>query len=175
MEHEIPQWLLDERKRDRQQAVDKIAKIFVNTIFYSFITLLTGCILLAGYSGYVVLKERSVIRYEREHVPEEPHILVSAVVTAYSEIDSCHYENCVMASGVPAYIGAVACPRSIPLNTKVVIEGKKYNCEDRTNKNLDGRYDVFVGYGKDSYNKAINWGKRDLTIKVYLSEYGTNL
>jgi 3D (Asp-Asp-Asp) domain-containing protein len=173
MEHEIPEWLVQERKRSSKELSDKIAKVIINSIFYTFLAVLTGCILLAGYSGYLTLKERSVIKYEREHEPEPRHILVSAVVTAYSEIDSCHYKDCVMASGVPAYVGAVACPRNIPINTKVVIEGITYNCEDRTNKSLDGRYDVFIGYGKESHTKALIWGKRELTIKVYTNSYDT--
>lgn len=47
----------------------------------------------------------------------------TATVTAYSELDSCHYPGCPMASGKKAYIGAVACPRHIKLGTTVIISG----------------------------------------------------
>ncbi len=96
--------------------------------------------------------------------PPPPSVV--AEVTAYSEIDSCHYENCVMASGKRAYIGAVACPRDMELGTKVKIQNKIYTCEDRTNKNLDGRFDIFMGYGQTNYDKAINWGNKTLKIAI---------
>jgi len=93
--------------------------------------------------------------------------VIEAEVTAYSEIDSCHYDGCPMASTNRAYKGAIACPRDIELYTRVVIEGKVYTCEDRTNKNLDGRWDIFMGYGQESYDKAINYGIKTLTIEIY--------
>ena len=71
-----------------------------------------------------------------------------------------------MANGVRAHIGAVACPRSLELGSKVLIDGVEYECSDRTALRLDGRFDIFMGYGQESYNKAINFGKRELTITV---------
>jgi hypothetical protein len=86
---------------------------------------------------------------------------VSAEVTAYSEFDSCHTgKSCLMASGKKAYVGAVACPRNIAIGTRVIIDNTPYICEDRTALRLDGRYDIFMGYGRASYNKAINYGKQ---------------
>lgn len=93
-----------------------------------------------------------------------------APVTAYSEIDSCHYPNCAMASGKRAYVGAIACPREIKLGTKVEIDGQDYTCEDRTAKYLNGRFDVFIGYGQESYDKAIIFGKQNKEIIVYEQE-----
>jgi len=88
-------------------------------------------------------------------------------VTSYSEIDSCHYAGCVMSSGVPAYVGAVACPREIDLGVWVEIEGLgKFKCEDRTALYFNGRYDVFQGYGADAYYKALEFGVRKLKIKL---------
>lgn len=63
-----------------------------------------------------------------------------------------------MASGKRAYIGAVACPRDIQLGTKVFLDGIEYTCEDRTAKEYDGRYDIFVGFGKEAYEKAKEYG-----------------
>jgi len=88
-------------------------------------------------------------------------------VTAYSEYDSCHTgESCLMASGKKAYVGAVACPRNIELGTKVLISGTEYTCEDRTSLTYDGRYDIFMGFGDEGYNKAIAWGNRKLQITI---------
>lgn len=79
-------------------------------------------------------------------------------VTAYSEIDSCHYAGCPMASGKKAYFGAIACPRYLKLGTTVVINGEAHVCEDRYNKNLSDRFDMFVGYGQEAHTKALKWG-----------------
>ena len=93
---------------------------------------------------------------------------ITAEVTAYSEFDSCHYPNCVMASGKRAYVGAIACPRNIPLGTKVVIDGAEYTCEDRTAKYLDGRYDIFTGYRQEAYDKALKFGVQVKSITINL-------
>lgn len=91
---------------------------------------------------------------------------IYAKVTGYSEIDSCHYENCVMASGKRAYIGAVACPRDVRLGTWVLINNTPYTCEDRTSLSLNGRYDIFFGYGKPAHTAAIAFGKRNLAVQI---------
>lgn len=86
-----------------------------------------------------------------------PEIRV-ADVTAYSEIDSCHYEGCVMANGKRAEEGYAACPRDLPFGTKVVISGVIYECADRTAERYDGRFDIFFGYGIDSHIAALKHG-----------------
>ena len=107
-------------------------------------------------------------------IPSEPVVYIAtptetilAEVTAYSEFDSCHYENCIMASGKRAYVGALACPRNISLETRVFIDGKEYVCEDRTNKDLNGRFDIFMGYGKESYQKAIEFGLQRKNVVIH--------
>ena len=71
-----------------------------------------------------------------------------------------------MASGNPAYVGAVACPRDIELYTRVIIDGNPYICEDRTSLIYDGRYDIFMGYGKESHNKAIAYGIKKREVQI---------
>lgn len=97
---------------------------------------------------------------------EESDTELIALVTAYSEFDSCHYPNCVMANGKRAEVGYIACPRKIPLGTKIELLGAIYECGDRTAKWVDGRYDVFMGYGQESYDKAIQFGKQELLIEI---------
>jgi len=87
-------------------------------------------------------------------------------VSAYSEFDSCHYENCIMASGKRAYIGAVACPREINLGTKVEINKTIYICEDRTALKFNGRFDIFMGYNQEAYDKAIQFGLQRLNVII---------
>ena len=92
--------------------------------------------------------------------------VVTAPTTAYSEIDSCHYANCVMANGERAHIGAAACPRKYDLGTKIAIDDKMYTCKDRTAKRVDGRFDLFQGYGTSSYKKAIEYGIKQKQVYI---------
>lgn len=91
-----------------------------------------------------------------------------AVVTAYSEYDSCHTgATCLMANGIKAQEGYAACPRAYSLGTKVEIEGYgNYICGDRTASWVDGRFDIFTGYGDEGYNEAIAFGKRTLKVTI---------
>lgn len=71
-----------------------------------------------------------------------------------------------MASGKNAYVGAIACPRNIKLNTRVAIDGDLFICEDRTNIKYNGRYDIFMGYGEEAHKKAINYGIQKRVVQV---------
>lgn len=94
--------------------------------------------------------------------PQPPQVFE---ISAYSEFDSCHYEGCLMTNGLPAQIGYVACPRDVPLGTKIKIETLgTFECGDRTAKWVDGRYDVFLGYGQEAYKEAINFGIKLLSV-----------
>lgn len=98
----------------------------------------------------------------------DPPGLVRSVstVTAYSEFDSCHYDDCVMASGKRAYVGAVACPRALPLGSPILISGRPFTCEDRTAKKYDGRFDIFLGYGAPAHEEAKQFGVRKLLVEI---------
>lgn len=97
---------------------------------------------------------------------ESKHKKVLGVVTAYSEIDSCHYKGCPMANGIRAQEGYIACPRDIKLGTIVAIDNQLYECGDRTAKWVDGRWDIFVGYGKEAHKKALVFGKQEKEIII---------
>lgn len=88
-----------------------------------------------------------------------------AIVTQYSYADSCHNVvdgKCLMASGRPVYVGAVACPRYLALGTKVEIEDKIYRCEDRYATWVDAKrgiptIDIFVaGNPRGNSVKIVN-------------------
>lgn len=99
--------------------------------------------------------------------PEPSSVGFTAPVTAYTGVESCHNPNCAMASGKRAYVGAVACPRSIPLGTRVEIGSLgTYICEDRTATYVDGRYDIFFGYTQEDYYAALEFGKQYMTITI---------
>lgn len=66
--------------------------------------------------------------------PKPEPVTFKAVITQYSRADSCHTVRngkCIMASGKAVYVGAAACPRSLPFGTKVNVDGQTYTCEDR--------------------------------------------
>lgn len=98
---------------------------------------------------------------------EEQSLPAVRKITAYSEFDSCHYPNCLMANGKKAEVGYAACPRDIKLGTKIKIDGiGELICGDRTARSVDGRYDVFMGYGKEAYQKSLEFGKQTLTVTI---------
>lgn len=102
---------------------------------------------------------------------EQSYEVINASVTAYSGVESCHYPGCPTASGKRAYVGGVACPRSVKLGTKIEIAGKEYTCEDRTAKWIERRYgpafDIFMGHDKAAHKKALQWGRKKLEVKIY--------
>ncbi len=84
-------------------------------------------------SSFIFVAVVSGPRYETLAVYETQVRNFKAWVTQYSVKDSCHYRNakgeCVMKSGRVVYAGAVACPKSLPLGTKIKGYDGKYKCE----------------------------------------------
>lgn len=103
-------------------------------------------------------RPREIIIY-----PEPPTILI-ATVTAYSSVETCENTDCIMANSEKAFVGAIACPRSIALNTFVKMRGTTYKCADRTHKRFDGRFDIFMGYGEEAHERAIEFGRQTIPI-----------
>lgn len=68
---------------------------------------------------------------------------IEVIRTRYSRTDSCHYkrgEECLTAIGKDTKEGrTVACPYSLKLGTKILLDGKEYICEDRYAKRLDAK------------------------------------
>lgn len=71
-----------------------------------------------------------------------------------------------MASNKKVYTGAIACPRRYSFGTKVEINGKEYVCEDRMALKNDGRFDIFMGNGKEGKKRAMRWGKKSLPVFI---------
>lgn len=96
---------------------------------------------------------------------------VRARVTYYDRASSCHNMNskgeCLTASGVPVSVGQVACPRSVPLGSRVSIGGVMYTCTDRYAKWLDVKYpdsptfDIFVD---ECVNKSCSLSFQPVTV-----------
>jgi len=88
--------------------------------------------------------------------PEDSVLAVDEIVTAYCLTGT-------MASGLEVYDGAIACPRYIPLKSRVEINGITYICEDRMNLRFPDRYDIWMSDCDD----CMEFGKRTLNIKIY--------
>jgi 3D (Asp-Asp-Asp) domain-containing protein len=81
----------------------------------------------------------------------------------------CHCAACCGTAGQPTASGAwpregvtVAAPRSIPLGTRVTIDGHPYVVQDRTSKRFDGRWDIFV----TDHARAKRLGIRKVRIEI---------
>ena len=88
-------------------------------------------------------------------------------VTAYCACKRCcgkHAAKGITASGlVPVEGRTVAAARSIPLGTRIHIEGVGWRVvEDRTARRYDGRVDVYF----KKHNDALQFGKRKLQITI---------
>ena len=87
-------------------------------------------------------------------------------ITAYCACRKCCGPNAkgITASGTrPTEGRTVAAARSIPLGTRIHIEGIGWRVvEDRTARRYDGRVDVYF----KSHNDALQFGKRKLQITI---------
>src|SRR3990167_4818389 len=87
-------------------------------------------IIIVILTTLVVIIDTRKVRYDPQVSSTSTRILIETPkqevemeVTAYSEYDSCHYEDCVMASGKPAYVGAIACPRGVKIGSEAHLDG----------------------------------------------------
>jgi 3D (Asp-Asp-Asp) domain-containing protein len=85
---------------------------------------------------------------------------VQAIVTAYTSS-----RHSVTASGAHVSEGFAACPRRYPFGTRLKIQGRMYECQDRLNSKYDSRFDIW----KPTRVAASAFGKRRLTV-VLISE-----
>ena len=77
--------------------------------------------------------------------------IIMALVTMYGATGN------PMANGQMPYVGAAACPRNIPLETKVMIYDVTFTCADRTAKKYDGRFDL---YSEGTRKQMLRFGKK---------------
>lgn len=97
---------------------------------------------------------------EIEEVKEEEPVWKRAEFSAYTaSVDETDASPLVMASGKMVYIGAIACPRSIELGTKVEVRGiGVFTCEDRMNERYENHFDIF----KMTKDEAKGFGRKTL-------------
>jgi len=86
----------------------------------------------------------STVAYANIEGPK-PRTIIQAKVTGYNTVpEQTDSTSCVASSGdnICGRNDVVACPRSIPLKTKVDIDGKEYICLDRLALKYDNRFDI---------------------------------
>ena len=87
-------------------------------------------------------------------------------ITAYCACRKCCGKSAtgITAAGTRPVEGrTVAAARSIPLGTRIHIEGLGWRTvEDRTAKRFDGRVDVYF----ESHAEALKFGKQQRTVKI---------
>lgn len=89
-----------------------------------------------------------------------------AIVTGYSSTPNQTDDTpFITASGTHVHPGTLACPRSIPFGTHVLINGNQYTCEDRLALRFDSRFDIWF----PTTAQAIEWGMQTIPIQIELS------
>lgn len=140
-------------------------------LWLAFVSVFAGCLIAQFGADTQQLIEQYGTKpvgsyHQRRITTQTPRVVGEklATVTAYSKTETCPDRRCITASGTFATPGTtVACPRSIKLRTKVEIDGHVYTCLDRTAVKFDGRFDIFM----NSYQDAVDFGKQQLTVKIY--------
>lgn len=100
---------------------------------------------------------------ECDNEPYEKTII--ATVTGYNSVESqTDGTPCLAAGGyICGLSNIVACPRRIPLETRVQISGKEFRCMDRLAARYDNRFDIF--FDKD-IQAAKEFGVQELEVTV---------
>lgn len=98
-------------------------------------------------------------------------ILVLANVTHYTKQSSCHYPRgggCLTASGKIATPNkTAACPRKYKFGTKIKIDGKVYECQDRTANWVQKKFgDTFDLFMDESLKQAFKFGRQNKQVEI---------
>lgn len=125
--------------------------------------------MLAGDNLYVIpsyqepIVSEEAVDVREVPVPSDYQEELTAVVTAYSSSpDETWGDPFIAANGERVFDGLVACPRRYPFDTLVLINGRVYVCGDRLHPKYDSRFDIWM----DSKQKALNFGKKEIEVKV---------
>lgn len=95
---------------------------------------------------------------------------LNAEVGAYSmyrgTAHDCYNNACVTASGSTIYVGAAACPASIPFGHSVSIFGDTYVCLDRVGEGDNADFLIFTGFNKNAAIEAKAYGIKRANVTV---------
>jgi hypothetical protein len=158
-------------RRKNKQKTNPI-KLIALTILVAVIALAIAFFLVNFRTTYtpVTIENAAVPQFEAEREEWEG----VARVTAYSELDSCHYPDgrggCLNAYNQSIQDGEIACPLSYKKGTKIEIDGiGTFTCMDKTAQWVQDRnmtFDIWFGYGVEAYREAIEFGAQELRYRV---------
>jgi 3D (Asp-Asp-Asp) domain-containing protein len=96
-------------------------------------------------------------------VETEPEWMTAEFSAYTASVDETDASPLIMASGKMVYLGAVACPRSVPLGSVIELKnGKRYTCEDRMHVRYTKHFDIFM-LTKD---EAFSFGRMMLEYRL---------
>ena len=135
----------------------------------TFILIATGALLA------LIMQPLTVTYYEAEPPETTPHIEIEVSktyaatryyqVTGYNTVpEQTDSTPCIAASGhnICGRKDVAACPRAIPLGTKIEIDGEQYICLDRLALKYDHRIDISCD--KDKKCPALVTGNKEVKI-----------
>ena len=148
MSEHTPAWLANDIWRRNAQRTARAAEIVGKYIGIAALAILL--------QPYTVSYDRDewvrpdpcgldTVECEGESMPSIHIQAAHAYVTGYNTVpEQTDSTPCIAASGanICGRRDVVACPRAVPLGTKVEIDGKMYVCEDRLAEKYDSRYDI---------------------------------
>lgn len=109
----------------------------------------------------IVIENTAIHAVQAAEVPEEKEWKTAEFSAYTASSDETDASPLVMASGKMVYIGAVACPRSVELGTRIEVRGLGvYTCEDRMNERYQNHFDIFMVTKGDARNfgrKTLEW------------------
>jgi 3D (Asp-Asp-Asp) domain-containing protein len=104
------------------------------------------------------------------------HLMLLAVTVNLARADTitayCHCRRCAPGSGItasglrPVEGTTIAGPRSVPLGTRVVVNGVgTFIVQDRMSRTYEGRWDIY----KASHRRAKDFGKQEFRVQILQS------
>jgi|TARA_Y100000310_G_scaffold207361_1_gene207869 3D (Asp-Asp-Asp) domain-containing protein len=130
---------------------------------------LIAVILLLTFFLIVFAKEEEPIQNSAKNIfysweaPLFREVEIEATITGYSSsFDETDDTPFITASGTRTRKGIIACPRNIEFGTEIIIDGKRYICEDRLSLKYDNRFDIWFPTKK----QAIEFGKQEKIVSI---------
>jgi len=121
--------------------------------------------ILQAFSSSIIVKSQTygMIEYDEKHLGSTK---IYAWTTGYNTVkEQTDNTPCISASGhdICKMSNVVACPRSIELGTKIIIDGIYYTCLDRLSEKYNNRFDI--SFNKDIQG-ALEYGKQWKEVEI---------
>ncbi len=98
-----------------------------------------------------------------ERVEEEPAEIIHGVVYGYNSIPNQTDDTPFITASQQRVREGIIANNCLPFGAKVLVDGIEYEVQDRMNKRYGCEvFDIWFA----EYDDAINWGKRNMTIKI---------